>query len=116
MARRLFRKAVQQGRSERRDESYAVGYVEPLSVARTTLADFINSRLRSFGGFVMQLGLNAFKHKELEQCLIRNVAFVCDCLELIQEGFWQAERNCLGGRLQPGKHHPTTLGVVDILR
>ncbi len=33
MPRRLFRKAVQQGRSERRGESYSVPYVEPLSDA-----------------------------------------------------------------------------------
>ena len=87
MARRLFRKAVWLGRSERRGESYAVGYVEPLSVARTTLADFINSLLRGFGGFVMQLSLDTFEHEELEQCLIRNIALIRDRLELIQEGF-----------------------------
>ena len=45
MARRLFRKAVQQGRSERRGDAYSVRYVEPLSDARTPLADFINSLL-----------------------------------------------------------------------
>jgi hypothetical protein len=45
MSRRLFRKAVQQGRSERRGESYSRPYVEPLSVARTPLADFVNSLL-----------------------------------------------------------------------
>jgi hypothetical protein len=33
--------AVQQGRSERRGEAY-VSYVEPLSEARTTLADFFS--------------------------------------------------------------------------
>lgn len=43
--RRLFRKAVQQGRSKRRGESYSVPYVEPLSVVRTPLADFVNSLL-----------------------------------------------------------------------
>ena len=45
MLRRLFRKAVQQGRSKRRGEAYSLPYVEPLSVARTPLADFINSLL-----------------------------------------------------------------------
>ena len=64
----------------------------------------------------MQLSLDAFEHEELEQCLIRDVAFVRDRFELIQEGFRQTKRDRLGGRLQPGKHHPTTLGVVDILR
>ncbi|BCA55051.1 hypothetical protein W02_21910 [Nitrospira sp. KM1] len=50
---RLFRKAVQQGRSERRGESYSLPYVEPLSDARTPLEDFVNSLLavlRSFPG------------------------------------------------------------------
>ena len=32
--------AVQQGRSEQSGESYSVSYVEPLSEARTPLADF----------------------------------------------------------------------------
>ena len=47
----------------------------------------IRSALRSFGGLMMQLGLDTFEHEELEQCLIRDVAFVRDRLELIQEGF-----------------------------
>ena len=34
--------AVQQGRSERRGESYFAPYVEPLSDARTKLADFFS--------------------------------------------------------------------------
>jgi len=34
MLRRLFRKAVQQGRSKRRDESYSFPYVEPLGDAK----------------------------------------------------------------------------------
>ena len=46
---RLFKKAVQQGRSERRGESYFVPYVEPLSDARTMLAGFFNSLLRRRG-------------------------------------------------------------------
>jgi hypothetical protein len=45
MLRRLFRKAVQQGRSKRRGESYSLPYVEPLSVARTPLVDFVYSLL-----------------------------------------------------------------------
>jgi hypothetical protein len=40
MAHRMRKKAVQQGRSERRGESYSAPYVEPLSDARTPLADF----------------------------------------------------------------------------
>jgi len=45
MARSLFRKAVQQGRSKRRGESYSLPYVEPLSAARTPLEDFVNRLL-----------------------------------------------------------------------
>ena len=36
----MRKKLVQQGRSERRGESYSALYVEPLSDARTPLADF----------------------------------------------------------------------------
>jgi hypothetical protein len=43
MPRRLFRKAVQQGRSELRGSTYSLPYVEPLSDERTPLADFVNS-------------------------------------------------------------------------
>ena len=42
---RLFRKAVQQGRSTRRGDACSVPYVEPLSTARTPLTDFVNSLL-----------------------------------------------------------------------
>jgi hypothetical protein len=48
MSRRLFRKAVQQGRSKRRGESYSLPYIELLSDARTLLADFVNSLLVEF--------------------------------------------------------------------
>ena len=54
MLRRLFRKAVQQGRSERRGESYSVPYVEPLSDARTLLAVFVNSLLIKTGNISAQ--------------------------------------------------------------
>jgi hypothetical protein len=40
VGRRLFKKAVHQGRSERRSESYSVLYVEPLSDARTQVVAF----------------------------------------------------------------------------
>jgi hypothetical protein len=49
MACRLFRKAVQQGRSEQRGDAYSVQYVEPLSDARTPLAGFVNSLLELSG-------------------------------------------------------------------
>ena len=42
MPRRMLKKTVQQGRSERRGEAYSVRYVEPLSEARTMLADFFS--------------------------------------------------------------------------
>ena len=45
--RRLSRKAVQQGCSKRRGEAYSLQYVEPLSAARTPLADCVNSLLDS---------------------------------------------------------------------
>jgi len=38
----MLKKAVQQGRSERRAETYPLGYVEGLSDARTPLADFFS--------------------------------------------------------------------------
>ena len=38
----MLKKAVQQGRSERRTEAYPLGYVEGLSDARTKLADFFS--------------------------------------------------------------------------
>ena len=43
MPGRMFKKAVQRGRSERGGEAYSVRYVEPPSDARTKLADFFNS-------------------------------------------------------------------------
>ncbi len=57
MARRLFRKAVQQGRSERRGEAYSVPYVEPLSDARTPLAGFINSLLAKPASILTEMRL-----------------------------------------------------------
>ena len=38
----MLKMAVQQGRSERRGEAYPLGYVEPLSDARTKLADIFS--------------------------------------------------------------------------
>ena len=42
LTRRMFKKAVQRGRSQRRGEAYSLPYVEPLSAARTKLEDFFN--------------------------------------------------------------------------
>ena len=41
----MRKKAVQQGRSERRGESYSAPYLEPRSDARTPLADFFRTLL-----------------------------------------------------------------------
>ena len=41
--RRVFKKAVQQGRNEREPEAYSRSYVEGLSEARTQLAAFFNT-------------------------------------------------------------------------
>ena len=38
----MLKKAVRQGLSERKGDAYSVPYVEPLSEARTTLADFFS--------------------------------------------------------------------------
>ena len=41
-ARRTFKKAIQQGRSERKPEAYCFKYVEGLSEARTKLGGVFN--------------------------------------------------------------------------
>jgi hypothetical protein len=48
----MVKKAVQRGRSQRRGEAYSLRYVEPLSDARTKLADFFNILLVVGGAFV----------------------------------------------------------------
>ena len=45
----MCKKAVQQGRSERRGESYSGPYVEPLSDVRTPLAGFFRILLGAIG-------------------------------------------------------------------
>jgi len=62
MPRRLFRKAVQQGRSARRGEAYSSLYVEPLSDARTPLAGFVNSLLAEPLGVIG--GTGGFFHSQ----------------------------------------------------
>jgi hypothetical protein len=47
---RLLKKAVQQGRSERRPSTYPLGYVEGLNDARTMLAGFFSSLLACESG------------------------------------------------------------------
>ena len=44
---RMLKKAAQQGRNKRRGDAYSVRYGEPLSEARTPLADFFSILLRS---------------------------------------------------------------------
>ena len=39
---RMLKRAIQQGRSERRGEAYCSWYVEPLREARTPLVDFFS--------------------------------------------------------------------------
>ena len=62
-ARGLFKKAVQQGRSERKGDAYSLAYVEPLSEARTKLADFFNSPLMNvvWGRMSVQHGVNVLQ-------------------------------------------------------
>jgi hypothetical protein len=43
----MRKKAIQQGRSKRRGESYSLPYVEPLSDARTPLAVFFRILLET---------------------------------------------------------------------
>ena len=45
----MVKKVVQRGRSERKGESYSARYGEPLSDARTKLADFFNILLTKRG-------------------------------------------------------------------
>jgi len=47
IASRMLKKAVQQGRSERRADAYPLGYVEGLNDARTKLADFFSILLEA---------------------------------------------------------------------
>ena len=42
MISRMFKKILQQGRSERKGEAYSLLYVETLSDMRTKLGDFFN--------------------------------------------------------------------------
>jgi hypothetical protein len=47
----MVKKAVRQGRSERRGESYSVLYGDPLSDARTKPTDFFNILLSEKRGY-----------------------------------------------------------------
>ena len=58
----MLKKAVQQGRSERRTEAYPLGYVEGLSDARTKLADFFSFLL---GNIVENSGLDRWQRRGL---------------------------------------------------
>jgi hypothetical protein len=62
---RMCKEAVQQGRSEQKGESYSVPYVEPLSDARTPLADF--SRILLDG----QFGSNRIKEDVQLEWLVK---------------------------------------------
>jgi hypothetical protein len=58
----MLKKAVQQGRSERRADAYPLGYVEGLSDARTMLADFFSILLWDL---VENSGLNRWQRHGL---------------------------------------------------
>jgi hypothetical protein len=58
ISRRMFKKPVQRGRSERKGEAYVIWYVEPLSDARTKLAGFFNVLLADEVGVQPTEGLN----------------------------------------------------------
>ncbi|MEO6111715.1 MAG: hypothetical protein ABIQ24_07790 [Nitrospiraceae bacterium] len=58
----MLKKAVQQGRSERRADAYPLGYVEGLSDARTMLADFFSILLWDL---VENSGLNRWQRRGL---------------------------------------------------
>ena len=51
----MLKKAVQQGRSERRADAYPLGYVEGLNDARTLLADFFSILLEPALGEAIHL-------------------------------------------------------------
>jgi hypothetical protein len=57
----VFKKAVQQGRSERRGEAYLLAYVEDLNDARTPLVDFFNALL------TLLCGMSSERAEELLQ-------------------------------------------------
>ncbi len=48
----MLKKAVQQGRSERRPEAYPLGYVEDLNDARTMLVDFFSILVEDDNGLI----------------------------------------------------------------
>jgi hypothetical protein len=60
----MFKKAVQRGRSERWGESYSLSYVEPLSDARTKLADFFNILLGVVWSYAEKRERFIYAHKD----------------------------------------------------
>ena len=54
-SRQDAQKGGQQGRSEKRGDAYIESYVEPLSEARTPLADFFSILLGAFDFFECKL-------------------------------------------------------------
>jgi len=65
----MLKKAVQQGRSERRPEAYPLGYVEGLNDARTLLADFFSILLylHPLNFFIGRYQLVPDLHHQLER-------------------------------------------------
>jgi len=69
MAHRMRKKAVQQGRSERRSEAYSAPYVEPLSDARTPLADFFRILLARRVGNLGKSAISALEQTVAQRLL-----------------------------------------------
>ena len=83
---------------------------------RAGLQNAASGLYEAFAVFLMEFRLDAFVDEEFQKRLIRDVAFVCQGLELIEQGFWQTERDGLGRRFQARENHWPAFGVVDILR
>ncbi len=79
----MFKKAVRQGRSERKGEAYIVWYVEPLSDARTKLAVFFNTLLTEERSVTVG-GLTLHPMKEIRVIVAgEHRAFVTELLDRV---------------------------------
>ena len=75
----MRKKAVQQGRSKRRGDAYSLPYVEPLSAARTPLADFFSILIgeRHLGNPVIVLRFRqpGLRQRQAEQFALAGAVF-----------------------------------------
>ena len=132
----MLKKAVQQGRSKRRGESYSVPYVEPLSAARTPLADFFSILLeleQAVSSATRQhhvqpdLLLAVMKAESSFNPTVISKAGTVELMQLIPEtairhgvrNLYDANENIAGGakhlRYPPGsvpREHPVSLGSL----